>query len=49
VDGQKYFYRKIKNSILTDPSGLEYKGTYWIATKERAFLDTLYLKQKLLF
>ncbi|MFZ8803248.1 MAG: hypothetical protein ACO2PO_09750, partial [Candidatus Calescibacterium sp.] len=49
VDGQKYFYRKIKGSILTDPTGLEYKGTYWIATKERAFLDTLYLNKNYYF
>jgi predicted transcriptional regulator of viral defense system len=49
LDGQKYFYRKIKGSILTDPTGLEYKGTYWIATKERAFLDTLYLNKNYYF
>ena len=49
VDGQKYCYRKIKDSILTNNIGLEYKGTYWIATKERAFLDTLYLNKNYYF
>ena len=49
VDGRKYFYRKIKSSILTDSSDLEYKGTYWIATKEKASLDTLYLNKNYYF
>jgi hypothetical protein len=34
---------------LTNNIGLEYKGTYWIATKERAFLDTLYLNKNYYF
>lgn len=42
-DKQKYIYKKIKNAVLNNPSGLEDKDGYFIAGKERAFLDTLYL------
>jgi predicted transcriptional regulator of viral defense system len=42
-DGRAYEFRKIKNTILTDPSGIEHKGEYSVATAERAFLDTIYL------
>jgi len=43
VDGQVYQYRKIKNTLLTDPAGVLNKDGIAIATTERAFLDTLYL------
>jgi len=43
VDGQVYQYRKIKNTLLTDPAGVLNKDGIAIATSERAFLDTLYL------
>lgn len=36
-------YRKIKNSILFHPMGLVQENGYTIASKERAFLDALYL------
>jgi len=42
VDGQVYCYKKIKNTILTDSVGVEILNETSIATKERAFLDTLY-------
>jgi len=44
-DGQKYIFRKIKNEILINNSGLQkaQKENYFIAEKERAFLDALYL------
>lgn len=42
IDGRTLSYRKIKDSILIDTSGIEH-GTVNIATKERAFLDMLYL------
>lgn len=42
-DRQKYNYKKIKDSILNNIFGLEHKEAYFIASKERAFLDTLYL------
>lgn len=44
-DGEVYSFRKIKNAILTDQTGLENRGTYYIASNERAFLDTLYLNK----
>jgi hypothetical protein len=43
VDGQVYQYRKIKNTLLTDPAGVLNKDGIAVATMERAFLDTLYL------
>jgi hypothetical protein len=43
VENQKYCYRKINTEILTNPMGLNNMGSYWIATTERAFLDSLYL------
>jgi len=42
-NNQKYIFRKIKNEILINNLGVERKENYFIATKERAFLDTLYL------
>lgn len=42
-DGQKYFFRKVKKSILTNQKGIEKKDGYAIASVERAFLDVLYL------
>ncbi len=45
IDGQIYIYRKIKDSVLTNNIGIEYKDNYFIATPERAFLDTLYLNK----
>ncbi len=44
-DGQTYVYRRIKEAILTNPLGLEKKENYYIASKERAFLDTIYLNK----
>jgi hypothetical protein len=43
VDGQRCSYKKIKTSVLADPAGVEHKGQSSFATRERAFLDTLYL------
>ena len=42
-DGQKYIFKKIKNKVLVNSLGVERKDNYFIATKERAFLDVLYL------
>ncbi|SYZ71964.1 conserved hypothetical protein [Candidatus Zixiibacteriota bacterium] len=42
-DGQTYEYRKIKNPVLINPAGVENKGEHSIATRERAFLDTIYI------
>jgi len=48
-DGQKYSFKKIKDSILTNPLGIEKKENYAIASKERAFLDVLYLNKNYYF
>jgi hypothetical protein len=44
-DGRKYVFRRIKDSVLTNTLGVERKGNYFIATKERAFLDMIYLNK----
>jgi len=43
VDQQTYNYRKIKDEVLTNTIGVEHADETSIASKERAFLDTLYL------
>ncbi len=48
-DGQTYSFRKIKDTILINNAGVEDKGTYFAATKERAFLDILYLNKDYYF
>jgi len=44
-DGQTYVFRRMKDVILTNSLNIEEKGNYYIASKERAFLDTIYLKK----
>jgi predicted transcriptional regulator of viral defense system len=41
-DNQKYSFRTIKKNILINPKGIDQSEEYSIATKERAFLDTIY-------
>jgi hypothetical protein len=48
-DGQKYVFRKIKDTILTNALGVEKKDGYFIASRERAFLDTIYLSKNYFF
>jgi predicted transcriptional regulator of viral defense system len=36
-------FRQLKESVLYNPSGVENKATYSIASAERAFLDMIYL------
>jgi predicted transcriptional regulator of viral defense system len=43
VDGQEIMLRKIKNDILLNSSGIIISENYAKASKERAFLDCLYL------
>ena len=45
ADGQIYSYRKIKGTVLTDRTGIENKGEYLTASRERAFLDTIYINK----
>ena len=42
TNGQTYSYKRIKDSILTSPAGVEVKDNYHIASPERAFLDVVY-------
>ena len=44
-DGNKFSYRKIKDTILTDQAGIELRENYNIASPERAFLDVVYLNK----
>ena len=43
IDEQTYSFRKIKNNVLMDPLGVEHVNETSIATKERAFLDMIYI------
>jgi len=43
IDDERYTYKKIKDSILTNSLGIEIKDNYSIANPERAFLDIIYL------
>ena len=48
-DNQLYSFRKVKDIVLTNKHGLENRGNYFLATKERAFLDVLYLNKDYFF
>lgn len=48
-DSQVYSFRKIKDSILTNKTGIEVKDNYFVATSERAFLDIVYLNKEYYF
>lgn len=43
--GQKYAYKKVKDTILTNQAGIESRDNYSIASPERAFLDIVYLRK----
>ena len=43
VKSHTFIYRKLKESILHNTAGVEERNNIWIATPERAFLDSLYL------
>lgn len=43
VDENKIFYRKMAETVLLNKSGVEEKAGYFIATRERAFLDAVFL------
>ena len=43
LEGRDYVFKQVKKSIISDTRGLVNKNNYWIADKERAFLDVLYL------
>ena len=43
VDTHPIQYRRMKGSLLLEPKGIMFNQNYAVATKERAFLDALYL------
>lgn len=49
VGQQKFFYRKIKDIVLSNASGIVNMDSYSIASKERAFLDMIYLSADFYF
>lgn len=48
-NGQKYSYKKIKDTILTNQIGIESRENYNIASPERAFLDRIYISKDYYF
>ena len=44
IEGQSYRFRKIKETILVNPLGINRLKSINIASQERAFLDMLYLE-----
>jgi predicted transcriptional regulator of viral defense system len=49
IDGQAYCFKQLKRHILTNSNGIEHKDEISIATKERAFLDILYINNDYYF
>lgn len=49
IDGQPITYQRIKPNILSNTIGIETEEGYSRATKERAFLDRLYLNRNYYF
>lgn len=49
VDGHKISYRQIGEPAFSNISGIEGKNGYFIATKERAFLDAVFLYKNYFF
>ncbi len=43
LNGHSFVFRKLKDSILYNPSGIKGENNYSIASPSRAFLDTIYL------
>ncbi len=50
IDGNTYSYRRIKETIVMDTTGIDcYEDLYYKATPERALLDMLYLNKDFYF
>lgn len=45
IDGQIYVFKKIKDLVLSNSIGIENKNEQSVASKERAFLDTIYINK----
>jgi len=48
-DGSRYSFRRLKRTVLVNTAGIEIRPNYSIASRERAFLDTLYLNPQYYF
>ena len=48
-DNKKFIFKKLKDSILLNNAGITNKDDIMIATKERAFLDVIYLNKDYYF
>jgi len=49
IDNHNFVYRKIKNEVLCDATGINMNNGISMADPERAFLDTLYLNKTYYF
>jgi len=49
IDPYTFTFKKLKDELLFNPTGILSKDNYNIATPERAFLDTIYLNTKYYF
>ncbi len=49
VDNQKIIFVRMKDYVLSNTLGIEHKDGYAIATKERAFLDRIYISKDYYF
>lgn len=49
IDGHPIVFRKLKDRVLYNGSGVKHEKNYSIATPERAFLDMIYLSPKFYF
>jgi len=45
ADGQKISYIRMKNYVLSNTAGIEHQNGVAVATKERAFLDRIYVSK----
>lgn len=49
IDKTTITFRKLKDTVLFSPAGVDNKDNYSIASPERAFLDTIYLSPEYYF
>ena len=49
IDNQKYSFKRLKETIVTNNRGVSNQKGYSIATLERAFLDVIYLNKQYYF
>jgi len=49
INKRKIIYRKLKDEILLNKKGIIYEDNYYRASKERAFMDMIYLNKNYYF